>query len=273
MLVSAPLAYQLAPVLCRGSHISESDCSWYHSIWQYLRIFNLVSTPTWHSEFYLREIGAALGKTITPNVLISGTADYSMLAHVLWGLGQRADAKITVADLCETPLLLCKWYARFAQRSIRTENTDIMKIKGDAFDLIVSDAFLTRFSPQARTAMIQKWGYLLKPGGSVITTVRIEPRSSDDPVGSTLAQIENFASRAKIEARKWQTFLDLSPDQITSGAKTYAERMVSYSCRSVAELEQQFRSAGLRISTTLAQVPGEMKGTDYARVVATKVPQ
>jgi hypothetical protein len=39
MIITAPTATFLSSVLCRGNHVDE-DCSWYHSIWQYLRIFN-----------------------------------------------------------------------------------------------------------------------------------------------------------------------------------------------------------------------------------------
>ncbi len=56
MVRTAPLAELLAQTLCRGAYVSPEDCSWYHGFWQYLRIFDLVSTPTWHSTFYLSEL-------------------------------------------------------------------------------------------------------------------------------------------------------------------------------------------------------------------------
>jgi hypothetical protein len=42
MVTTAPVVQTLAPVLCQGDHVSPEDCSWYHGIWQYLRIFNMV---------------------------------------------------------------------------------------------------------------------------------------------------------------------------------------------------------------------------------------
>ena len=57
MVTTAPIAQTLAPVLCQGDHVSPEDCSWYHAIWQYLRIFDMVSTPTWHASFYINELG------------------------------------------------------------------------------------------------------------------------------------------------------------------------------------------------------------------------
>jgi hypothetical protein len=83
MVTTAPLSFEVAPILCRGDYVSLDDCSWYHSIWQFLRIFNLVSTPTWHSQFYIYSLGSISVLGEFNRVLISGTADYSMLAHVL----------------------------------------------------------------------------------------------------------------------------------------------------------------------------------------------
>ena len=45
-------------------------------------------------------------------VLISGAADYSILAYVLWACRENGlDAEVTVLDRCDTPLLLNTWYA------------------------------------------------------------------------------------------------------------------------------------------------------------------
>lgn len=43
-------------------------------------------------------------------MLISGTADYSMLAHLLQAYRNvEAAVHVTVLDRCETPLYLCRW--------------------------------------------------------------------------------------------------------------------------------------------------------------------
>ena len=272
MLVSAPLAYQLAPILCRGSQIAEDDCSWYHSIWQYLRLFNMVSTPTWHADFYFNSLTSAVRGVASPRILISGTADYSMLAHAIWALGALTSAsRITVVDLCETPLLLCKWYAKFVGAPVETVNTDILRFQPtELFDVIVTDAFLTRFSAAARLKIVQKWTTMLRPGGTIITTVRIEPRMGKDVVGSTKSEVGSFRRRAKSHAQKWSDFLTLSPDQIANHAQIYAEKMVSHSCRSPDEIAAVFRASNLVPELVVEGVPGEMRSTQYARICARK---
>jgi len=152
MLITAPIARELAPVLCKGSYMSHEDCSWYHCSWQYLRIFNMVSTPTWHAEFYLGGIERLANDQKHSRAIISGTADYSMLAHVLWAFKRAAaNHSVTVIDTCETPLLLCRWFAKYIGEEVYTTKDDILHVEPNSpFDLLVTDAFLTRFSPALR---------------------------------------------------------------------------------------------------------------------------
>ena len=35
-----------------GIMAKDCDCTWYHSVWQYLRLLGLVSTPSWHDQFF-----------------------------------------------------------------------------------------------------------------------------------------------------------------------------------------------------------------------------
>lgn len=276
MITTAPMARELAPILCRGDHVSPGDCSWYHSVWQYLRIFDMVSTPTWHQEFYKSALGQILGQEPEPRILVSGTADYSMLAHVIWAC-QRAKAspRLVVLDLCETPLFLCKWYAKMMGFRVDTVAKDLFDFKSDnPFHIVASDAFLTRFSTKERDKVVRHWASLLLPGGHVVTTVRIEPGlSKESAVLATPEQADAFRRRAIQEARRWQGFLRCSPEEIANLAQRYAERMVSYSLLSQESVRNLFESQGFTVSRLdIAEVPGEMKGTVYAEVVARQEP-
>jgi SAM-dependent methyltransferase len=273
MVTTAPVVQTLAPVLCQGDHVSPEDCSWYHGIWQYLRIFNLVSTPTWHSEFYTGELEALARSGEFSRILISGTADYSMLAYVLWAYRNASTAaNVTVLDLCETPLFLCKWYAKLVGSRVTAVSEDIFKYKPETpFDLITTDAFLTRFSPEERPELISNWKRLLRAGGQVVTTVRVEEGLAAEVVRTTPQQVTAFKSKALQEARRWQGFLGLSPEETASQAATYAERMISYSFRSVDELVHLLKDGGFDIDRLIKkEVPGEMASTLYCEVVARR---
>lgn len=74
--LSAPLALRLAPRLCR-------DCAWFHGLWQVLRLLGLNTTPEHHARFFRERLRRECRALDRPRVLISGTADYSLLAHLL----------------------------------------------------------------------------------------------------------------------------------------------------------------------------------------------
>jgi SAM-dependent methyltransferase len=273
MVTTAPIARELASILCKGDHVSPEDCSWYHSIWQYLRIFDMVSTPTWHSKFYIDTLSELSKKKEYKRILISGTADYSMLAHVLWGYRNGLQPpEVTVVDLCETPLFLCKWYAKLVNKHIQTAASDILNFKDSKpFDLIVTDAFLTRFSDKDRLRVVDCWYNLLRSGGKVITTVRIEPNLSGQLVIATPVQSDAFRRRAFREAIRWQSFLNFAAEDIANLAQRYAERMTSFPIRSNKELRTIFIREKWGIEhMEIIEVPGEMTNTQYAEVIVRR---
>lgn len=233
----------------------------------------MVSTPTWHTEFYVNSLRGMAKELGLSRVLISGTADYSMLAHVLWAYRQeKVNPQITVLDLCETPLFLCKWYGRTVGTSIQALTADLLDyVAPEPFHIITTDAFLTRFSPDERGAVVKKWFELLTPGGRVVTTVRVEPGLSRLSIHATPEQADAFRRRALQEARRWQGFLRCQPDEIANLAQRYAERMTSYPFTSKADVEVVFTLEGFRLDhSDLVQVPGEMASTLYAEVVACR---
>ncbi len=275
MVSTAPIANFLSGVLCRGNHVASDDCSWYHSVWQYLRVFNMVSTPTWHSQFYFDALRAITTTRARPRILISGTADYSMLAHVLWVYeASKTAADVVVLDLCETPLFLCRWYAKSVSADITTVSADIFTYSpAERFDCIVTDAFLTRFSPEDRPRVVDKWRSLLEPStGKVITTTRIERPGPTGFVRATPAQADSFRHRAIREARKWADFLSSSSSDIGNRAQRYAERMASYPIESTAELKHLFSANGFEVEALdPVDLPGEMAPTLYAEIVARSI--
>ncbi|MCL4550131.1 MAG: class I SAM-dependent methyltransferase [Bacteroidetes bacterium] len=274
MLATAPVAEFLSKVLCKGNHISE-DCSWYHSIWQYLRIFDAVSTPTWHSSFYataLTRVFKSSNKSVS--ILISGTADYSMLAHVLWTLEKNVDIsyKITVLDLCETPLFLCKWYAKLHNTNVEIIAEDIFKYSpSNNFDLIITDAFLTRFPYEDRKKVLIKWKSLLNENGSIVTTVRLGGDSLGIPRKGSEKQSNLFANNIKMNYTFWRNFLSISLTELEEKSKQYASSMTSYSAGQKKDVVNMFSECGFNIIESIEkEVKGELEPTVYLEIHAKK---
>ncbi len=271
---SAPAMAALSDFLCKGDHLNRNDCSWYHRAWQYLRLLDLVSTPTWHSRFYLHAFSEHVRNGRKPRILISGTADYSMLAYILYTFNRiNSKADVTVLDLCDTPLMISRWYAAKNKTGISTVKEDILKYApANKFDFVVTDAFLTRFSRRDQCKVLDKWSDLIKRTGRIVTTVRLDPLAeSNRSIKPSQKEIENFVERAERLAELWRDFVLLDPGQIGLLAREYAERMVSHAVRDRRELEEMFEAAGFIFDAyeeTL--VKGEMTGTVYAEIVAKK---
>jgi hypothetical protein len=271
LVTSAPLAMRLAPVLCAGNHVDREDCSWYHGSWQFLRVFDMVSTPTWHVDFYLENIRAATEQGAR-RVLITGTADYSMYAHVLHAArAAGVEPDVTVLDLCETPLMLCRWYGQLAGHQPIVIRSDVLDFESpEPYDLVVTDAFITRFVEADRARVAKAWARYLRAGGRLITTARIEPgHRVGTSIVPTRDQIEGFRRGAHKAAERWKSFLLTDPADIDRAAETYASRMVSNALASAEELRLVLEPY-FEIEWRFADVPGELKPTTYAEVVATK---
>jgi hypothetical protein len=275
LVLSADLVSGVADILCSGDHVAPEGCSWYHGTWQYLRLLDMVSTPTWHSSFYLDSLAEVLRRRPTARVLVTGTADYSMFAYVDMGAASvDASPAITVLDLCTTPLFACRWYAKRVGRDVNTVSEDIFSFgesasQRGAWDVITTDAFITRFTSEQCGRIVQLWFDLLTPGGTLVTTIRIHGRTAKGRDDETAAH--DFGVRARKRAERWQPFLDCSPEQIAARAERYARRMVSSDLGSEVDVLQALEGVGFNVAKKqLAEVPGELHPTTYLEVVCVR---
>jgi hypothetical protein len=151
-------------------------CDWYHGTWQFLRLLNMVAVPPWY-EFYNEALSGILLKKPDANVLISACADYGMLATLHQAI-KTADANPTIQiyDICATPLASCEWYAQRNGLKIQCFCDNIITSPSmplGAFDLIVTDEFLTVLKKEYKPQITERWFDLLAPGGSVVTTAML----------------------------------------------------------------------------------------------------
>jgi SAM-dependent methyltransferase len=244
IFTSAPLARLAAPALCRRG--TDADCSWYHGHWQYLRILGVIATPWRHAGFYAETLGAAAAGGDCRRILISANADYAMLAHLLHAYGEAArEAEIAVVDICETPLMLCKWYAQRLGLRIETEASNLLDWQSDKrFDLVVTHSFLQMVPPAARAGLMAKWRQVLRPGGRMISVTRINPDWTPADALPSEADVARFRDTALAEARKWQNLLGISADGLADAAAAYLRGVQNYPLRSEAELRALFTDNG-----------------------------
>ena len=265
---SANIAYDVANKLCKNG-IVDTKCLWYHSVWQYLRLLNVVSSPTWHDEFYNKELLNALNNKLEANILISGTADYSMLAYVI-DVSKKSNAKKTniyVLDTCNTPLYLCEWYAKNNNVVINTINQNIMLYENKNFyDIICTDAFLTRFSKDMVSKVISKWSTLLKKNGKIITTIRVH---YDNESKITNDEINNFVDKVKYIAEKNKEYIKLKPIEIAKLTENYARKMKSNNIGNEKDIINFFNSFNIHYNIKI--LCGELRESKYIELVAEKI--
>jgi SAM-dependent methyltransferase len=279
--LSAPLARELAAKLCPFDPRRGTTCAWYHGIWQYLRLFDLNTTPRDHAAFYR----AALIEPIRAGdrrLLVSGTADYALPACLLW-ICRLAGAKpdITVLDICPTPLRLCEWYAERQGATIATAAVNILDYDDPApFDVVATHSFLGRFAPDERVALVSRWHRLLRPGGRVVMVNRIRP-DAPDIVRFTPEQGERFVGRVRQAAEGAGRAVDISADALVAMAQDYAAGHRMIPVRSTEEIVQLLEAGGFRIDQlTVGPVasrktqgpsgPTMSGGAQYAQVVAVR---
>ena len=280
---SAALGLRLAAERCRTDPLSGERCDWYHGPWQLLRLMGLVITPAHHAEFYRAALEDVAARTRAPRVLVSGAADYSMLAHVLATLGvPPIQPEITVVDVCDTPLLLNEWFAERVGHPIRTVRTDILEYRDDRpFDVICTHAFLGRFPAADRAKLLARWNELLAPGGVVVTVNRIQPASSEGRNGFAPEQGRAFRDRVLAEAEALRPTVFSDPTQLARYVDRYVARQGAYHVREREELLGLFEDAGFvadRVSwgaiPTASQHelsgPGIPIKGEYGRIVARR---
>jgi hypothetical protein len=293
LLESARILYTMAPMTCRGDHVDPQGCAWYHGIWQYLRLFDMVSSPSWHSEFYQRALAESLAGDGPRRVLISGAADYSLLAYVfaaakIVGKLDPAQLEIHVLDQCPTPLNACRWYARRFEFPLFIHERDILgkrqalvreicgssQVEEKGFDLITTDAFLTRFPREQVDRVFDRWRALLKPGGRIVTTVRLHPleprRRADDPRTGVPQDLVRFSLRLRERALGWRNLMGIDLDALVGAARTYTLKIVSTDIGDLRDVVSIARKHGFepeRGGHETGEVSGELVPGHYARLI------
>lgn len=238
---AAPLTRRLAESHCAG-------CAWYHGFWPTLRRLGMAASPDRHQDFFLDALGGLAGAGLR-RVLVSGAADYSMLAHVVeaWRGAAGRPPDVTVLDRCPTPGVLSTWYGQLCGVDIGVAVADVVDYTapaGEPFDVVCTHSFLSQFAPADRPLLVAAWHRLLRPGGAVVTTARLSPPGTDEPIRFSPAQVDAFAARAEVEAER---LVDEDPAEIAAAARRYAERLVVHATFTVAEVAGLFEDGGFTV--------------------------
>lgn len=284
--------YKVTQELVWGRHTCEkgwqdfapstaADCADYHAIFPLLDLLGLSSTPRCHEDFYGSAIWrTAISRLPEERILISGLATPSMadivLQHVdvepLSALKYTPQVKIDVLDICATPLLVCQRVFKPAELAkMRFLQKDALNFSEGDYDLIITDAFLTRFNEKDRLKVLRNWAKMLKPDGQAVTTWRIgEKQGATGYGGQDDRRI--FMKNLDSELKEWQIPIGTFGEMVNifGLADKYAETMHSYAGQTVVEIkafmEQCFGDVRIEESGSVYDVTTRK----YARITAYK---
>jgi SAM-dependent methyltransferase len=267
---SAGTARALARELCAGAGDGGESCAWYHEAYPTLRLLGLAATPERHAPFYRGALGALAERAGSARVLVSGAADTAMLAQVLRARRERnpeAALRIRVLDRCATPLRLCRDYAEEIGAPIETQRLDLLSpVAGhpaaEPFDLACTHSLLVLVPPQNRDALVAAWRALLRPGGKLVSTARIDPAPGPPRAGA--GQADAFAARAREAAVALATTgVEGAPDPDAAAtlARRYAERLASWPVTSERALADLLEAGGFAVEhLEVTEVGGRLAG-------------
>jgi hypothetical protein len=288
LAISAPLAWQQAQKMCRKDPADDTSCLWNHGLWQFLRLMKLAGTAANRSSFYQRTIGAFTEKNPAAHILISGTADYAMLAQIALA-AQRTGASptVTVVDICETPLHLNRWYAE--RSNVKRSNIKINTVRSDmlefnaspSFDMVCTDSFLGRFPQALWPQVAARWHALLRPGGRLLTASQLRPASGPERLVFDESQIIAFRNKVLDGARERGLPAGFSPEDLFEAVTQYCRHQSNYPLRSEQRLGSLLADAGFNIdelSTVISAsigykglgAPTVSSGGKFLCVVATR---
>ena len=242
---SAPVAWALAPGLCPGDPASHDTCVWYHRVWQYLRLLGIITSIRTNTSFLL-DTFERLADT-HPRVLISGSADYGMLAHLKHAFGDRP-LDVTLVDRCPTSVRLNQWYADRYGFPLTTVCDDVLAVRSDRpFDLVCTHNFVGRFDADARLGLARRWHALLRPGGVVVTTQRVRPGSREARTSYTPEEARELGATVAAAAAAYPGSLGVTPADLSQATFEYAMRKGTYIVTSPQEIVDTFERAGFEV--------------------------
>lgn len=260
LLRSALLAHDWAAGLCEQGG-EGGCCDWYHGAWQLLRLLGIMSTSGVNAAHYEAELARISGDGSFRRVLITGSADYSMLKLV-------ADARTAddppltyvVLDRCATPLRICDWYARQHGLAIETLHQDVLApLPEGAFDAVFTHAFMGNFDDPGRAALVRQWAKVLRPGGRVVTVQRVRPGFPGDVVrfsdSEAAAFVERVAELVPVMLPPEAARLD-----VVGMARVHARNFQALPVRSAEGLRALFEDAGFRLDRFERSAPGGPAG-------------
>jgi len=269
---SASLARSLADTLCKTPN-GHDHCGALHAVWSDLRLLKLAAEPERHAAFYRESLEHVA--VSAPRVLVSGCADWGMLATVIAAY-RGAPLDVTAIDRCPTPLLLCAWYGGAVGLPVRTAVVDAIEFdEYDSYDVVCTHSLLTYYVQSGRERLVANWQRLLRTGGAVVTVTRLaEQTTATESVKARAARFGELAVQRLAELG-----IDRDPTMLRARAERFAAAQISHPVGNERDVRTLFEAQGFAVTRLDVRqlegigrdpIGGAARSGTYAEIVAVK---
>lgn len=245
---------------CSSGYMDSDNCSWYHHNWILLRKLGMVSNPFWHEKFYKNCIKNYID--YNAKCLVLGTADFSMPLLCYESRIKNLD----ICDKCQTPLNICNAVSQKQNILWSTYQGDIFSGLEKKYDVIINDAFMTRFDYSKKRIVLQKIADGLNKNGVYITTMR-KGWNNGQAVVPMQIEKDGFINRAIDMAKEFNVDLQIAKKSATE----YINKMVSYPIKDEHTLKKLVQGIFEIKYCNVADVKGECLPTSYFQLVLSKI--
>jgi hypothetical protein len=253
LLESAPLAFATAMAQCPH----DSACQVYHAVWQYLRMAEVVRSVRVDGPIYAAVAQRMARAGRLRRVLVTGTADYSMLAHLAYGARLAGtEVEFSILDRCATALHLNEWYADRNGLDVRTIQADVLEYEGcDEYDLICTHSLLTLLPPASRGRLFGRWRTWLAQDGRICFSNRVWDRHIHLSQQDVDRRAAGMAERAVRKLDRSGIRLPCPTDEFAALVIRYGKRHGNHSADllplPLGDIERWSQDAGLDIEIAI----------------------
>jgi hypothetical protein len=249
LLESAPVAFDMAMTCCPHG----GTCQAYHAVWQYLRIADLARWVRMDGPLYVAPAERMAGAGRLRRVLISATADYSMLAHLAHGARKGgAEPAFDIVDRCPSALQLNEWYAAKMGLRVRTICSDVLRYEGDQpYDLICTHSFLQWLPVEDRPRLFHRWRSQLARHGRVCFSNRTWTGHFSLAPEKMAQRVAKMIELALQRLAQLEVPLPCERERFADLLRRYGHRHQEHPPLPQADLEQWASDAGLALETAV----------------------
>jgi hypothetical protein len=233
-------AYELAGRLCGG-------CQDLHALWPYARLTR-ASTGVEQRQSGLEAQLRSFFDLGLRDVLIAGAADSALLAHVARA-GVGLEIKTVVLDLCDTPLELCRMFAKQWSLAVETIRQDLCELDLlHRFDVVLMHGTLNFIGANRHLQALHRLHRAMRPSGRLELLFNTSRPPTPEQAIVTRAEYADFILNelqrlgiplpdrdavlrerliARAHEREWRDGQFSAPDEVAALVKTAGFNVLS----------------------------------------------